>query len=249
MKRLISLVVVIVFFAMGAASQTLGWLESFDKFEDYPYSSWPSDGTKTLPSPWEDTASMYAHASIGHHDSAGASGPSGGWSWGHAFRTTVERPRVGDALLAKVFLPASINYESLIFALTTEKSVSSSGQFLGGAKAVVHIRSSADKDFAAVTFWATDSSERTLGSISATPHPFLPTDAWYDVRLTLGKDRTVTLEYKHVEMSYWIPVGTLVAHDDFHPNYVAISSMRGARLDDVGYSVASLPSPAFAPVE
>ncbi|MFV1969226.1 MAG: hypothetical protein ACC628_27715 [Pirellulaceae bacterium] len=249
MKRMIPLVVVVVFFAMGAAPQTSGWLESFDKFEDYPYSSWPSDGTKTLPAPWEDTASMYAHAGTGHGDNAAASGPSHGWSWGHAFRPTIDTPHVGDGLLARVFLPASINYESVMLALTTEKSTGPSGQFAGGAKAVVHIRSSVDKDFAAVSFRTTDSSEHSLGSISAAPHPFLPTGAWYDVRLTLGNDRTVTLEYKHVEMSYWIPVGTLAVHDDFRPNYVAISTMRGARLDDVGYRAAHEPGPVFGPAD
>ncbi|MFV2070496.1 MAG: hypothetical protein ACC645_26310, partial [Pirellulales bacterium] len=218
MKRTIPLVIFAVLFGMGASSQGSGWLESFDKFKNYPYGSRPSDGTKTLPAPWEGTVGMFAHAGTGHDASAGALGPSRGWSWGHAFRPTGDAPHVGDALVAKVFLPASINYESVMLALTTEKSPGASGQFAGGAKAVVHINGSANKDFAEVSYRTTGPKNKTLGYASAAPHPFLPTGAWYDVRLILGKDRTITLEYKHVEMSTWIPVGALAVHDDFHPN-------------------------------
>jgi len=247
MKRMIPMMIVAagLFVAMGAASQTSGWLESFDDFENSPDRSEPSDGSRTLPAPWEDAVSMYANAGTGHGGKAAASGPGRGWSWGHAFRATVDTPQIGDALVARFFLPASINYESVKLALTTEKSAGSSGQFAGGPKAVVHIHSNIDKGFAAVSFRTTDSSGRSLASISAAPHPFMPTGAWYDVRLTLEKNRTVTLEYKHEEMSYWIPVGTIAVHDDFRPNYVAIATMRGARLDDVGYIAISRPGTKF----
>jgi len=247
MKRIMPLVIAVVLLASGASPQRSGWIESFDTFKDYPYNSWPSDGTKSLPAPWEDTASMHAHAGTGHGATAAAAGPGRGWSWGHAFRPIVDTPHVGDALVARVFLPANINYESVMLALTTEKSPGASGQFAGGARAVIHIASGADKGFARVSIRTTDPSDKGLGSVSAAPHPFLPADAWYDVRLILGEDRTVTLEYKHVEMSYWVPVGALPVHDDFRPNYVAISAMRGGRVDDVGYRAARKPGPPFAP--
>jgi len=248
MKRTISLFVLAALFAMGAASPKSGWLENFDQFKNYPYDSRPSDGTKTLPAPWEGTVGMFAHAGTGHDASAGALGSSRGWSWGHAFRPTARAPRVGDALVAKVFLPANIAHESVMLALTTEKSPGSSGQFDGGAKAVVHINGSADKRFASVSFLTTDpSSKKKLGNVSAAPHPFLPSGAWYDVRLLLGENRTVSLEYKHVEMSYWVPVGTLTVHDAFRPNYIAISVTRGGRVDDVGYKAAHKRGPLFAP--
>ncbi|MEA1950111.1 MAG: hypothetical protein U9N87_01915, partial [Planctomycetota bacterium] len=234
MKQIIPLVVVVVLFATGASPRSSGWMESFDKFKNYPYNSWPSDGSKTLPAPWEDTVSMYAQAGIGHGDTAGASGPGSNWSWGHAFRPTADMPHIGDALVARVFLPANINYESVMLALTTKKSPGTSGQFAGGAKAVVHIGGGADKGFAKMSFRTTDPSDKVLGSVSAAPHAFLPAGAWYDVRLILGEDRTIALEYKHVKMSGWIPVGALTVHDDFHPNYVAISTTRGGRVDDVG---------------
>ena len=79
------------------------------------------------------------------------------------------------------------------------------------------------------------------------PHPFLPAGAWYDLRLILGEDRTVIMEYKNVKMSNWIAVGALAVHDDFRPNYVAISAERGGRMDDVGYKKARNGAPPFAP--
>jgi len=247
MKRITPLVVAAVLLAAGASSQKRGWMESFDTFKDYPYKSWPSDGTKTLPAPWEGTAGMYTHAGTGRGATAGASGPGRGWSWGHAFRPIVDTPRVGDALVARVFLPANINYESVMLALTTEKSPGASGHFAGGAKAVVHVAGGPDKGFARVSVSTADAADKGVGSVSAAPHPFLPAGAWYDVRLILGENRTVTLEYKHVKMSYWVPVAVLTVHDDFRPNYVAISACRGGRVDDVGYRAARKPGPPFAP--
>jgi len=247
MKQIIPLVVVAVLLAMGASPQRSGWMESFDTFKDYPYKSWPSDGTKTLPAPWEGSVSMYAHADIGHGATAGASGPGGGWSWGHAFRPTIDTPHVGDALVAKVFLPEHINYQGVILGFTTEKSPGASGHFAGGARAAIHISGSIDKGFARLALRTTDPSNKDMGSVYAAPHPFLPSGAWYDVRLTLGEDRTVTLEYKHVKMSYWVPVGTLTVHEDFRPNYVAISTNRGGRVDDIGYRATRKAGPTFAP--
>ena len=217
-------------------------MESFDRFGDgYAYDS------DVLPDPWEGAVSIVARAKLGHSSSAGAQGPGGGWSWGHAFRPIVDTPHIGDALVARVFLPANINYESVMLALTTEKTPGASGQFAGGAKAVVHIASGPDKGFAKVSVRTADPSDKGLGSVSAAPHPFLPANAWYDVRLILGENRTVTLEYKHVKMSYWLPVGALAVHDDFRPNYVAIATMRGGRVDDVGYRAARKPGPLFTP--
>ena len=242
MKRILPLVFVGVLLAMGAAPQRSGWIETFDRFGGgYAYDS------DLLPAPWEGAVSTVARAELGYRNSAGAQGPGGGWSWGHAFRPTVETPRVADAMVAKVFLPAGMNYQSVMLALTTDKTPGPSGQFAGGAKAVLHIAGSADERFANVSFRMTDPSDKTLGSVSAAPHPFLPTDAWYDLRLTLGENRTVTAEYKHVDMSYWVPIGTLTAHDDFQPNYVAISAMRQGTLDDVGYRASPRPGPPFSP--
>lgn len=247
MKIMIPLVVVAVLLAAGASPQRSGWMESFDTFKDYPYNSWPSDGTKTLPAPWEGAVSMYAQADIGRDDTAGAGGPGGGWSWGHAFRSTTDTPRVGDSLVARIFLPGGINYESVMLAFATDKTPGASGQFGGAAKAVLHVGGSADKGFARVSLRTTDPSDKQVGAVSAAPHPFLPSGAWYDVRVILGKDRTVILEYKHMKMSTWIGVGALSVHDDFRPDYVAISTSRGGRMDDVGYRTTRKGGSPFSP--
>ena len=98
-----------------------------------------------------------------------------------------------------------------------------------------------------MSFRTTDPSDKDLGEVAAAPHPFLPAGAWYDLRLILGEDRTVIMEYKNVKMSNWIAVGALAVHDDFRPNYVAISAERGGRMDDVGYKKARNGAPPFAP--
>ena len=135
----------------------------------------------------------------------------------------------------------------MLIGLTTEKTPGSSGQFAGGANAVVHIGSSEDDGFARVSFRVNDPKSKALDSVWAAPHPFLPAGAWYDVRLILGENRKVTAQYKNVEMPHWIPVGTLSVHGDFHPKYVAIATSRRGRIDDVGYSPAGKPGQPFAP--
>ena len=237
MKKVILLIIVTMFLAMGTSAQRFEWMDNFDVFKNYPYNSWPSDGTKTLPAPWEDTINMYAHAGIGHNATAGVSGPVRGWSWGHVFRPLDNTARVEDAMVARIFLPARTNYEGVMLALTTDKTPGASGQFAGGAGAVIHIASGKDKALANISFWCADPSGKRQGSIKAAPHSFLPTGEWYDLRLILGMDRTVALEYRHVMMSYWIPVGILSVHENFRPNYIAISATRGGIIDDVGYTI------------
>jgi len=112
---------------------------------------------------------------------------------------------------------------------------------------VVHIAGGADERYAVLRFRTRDPAGKQHAGISAAPHPFLPANTWFDVRLTLGQNATVTLEYKHVEMSDWIAVGALPVHDSFRPNYVAISAMRRGRVDDVGYSVAVKRASPFSP--
>jgi hypothetical protein len=242
MKTITLFTAAVVLGAMGASTAADGWIEGFDAFgEGYAYDK------DVLPAPWEGALSMVARANLGRESTAGAQGPGGGWSWGHAFRPTVEVPRVGDAMVARVFLPSSIDYQSVMLALTTEKTPGSSGQFAGGAKIVIYIGGSADSRFAQVSVRVSDPSDNTLASISAAPHPFLPADAWYDVRLILREGRKVTAQYKRVEMSYWVPIGTLTVPSDFQPKYVAISAMRRGILDDVGYVPATAPGSPFAP--
>ena len=240
MKRHLTLLVAIVAICAGASPNKSGWIESFDKFKNYPY-----DGTKTLPAPWEGAVGIYAHTGIGHDGSAAIQRPRNDWNWGHAYRRSVEDPRIGDTLVARIFRPTNIHYQSVFIGLTTDTTPGSSGQFAGGAKVAVHITGSADKRFAAVSFRVTDADDRTYMSTSAAAHPFLPADQWYDFRLTLAEGRTVIAEYKHVDMSYWVPLDTLKVPDDFQPNYVAISATRQAIIDDVGYIAADKSSPLF----
>ncbi len=247
MKRVGLLLGLAALLGAGSSSEKSGWMESFDKFKDYPYRSWPSDGTKILPAPWQGSVDMYAHADTGHNTPAGAAGPVFNWSWGHAFRPTVDTPHVGDELVAKIFLPGNVNYENVMLAITTKKTPGAAGQFAGGAKAVIHIGASRDKRFARISFRTTDKADKTLSQVSAAPHPFLPAGVWYDVRLALDENRTVTAAYKHEKMSYWVPIGSLAAHDDFQPNYAAIAVSRGGRLDDVGYSATHRRGVLFAP--
>lgn len=242
MKPIVLLATVIALAAMGAAAAAAGWMEDFDGFgEGYAY------GTDALPAPWEGAVNMVARADLGHENSAGAQGPGGGWTWGHAFRPTVAAPRVGDALVARIFLPSSISYQSVMLALTTEKTPGSSGNFGGGARAVIHIAGSVDSGYAGMTFRTTDPADGELDSVSAAPHPFLPADGWYDLRLILREDRTVTAEYKHIEMSYWVPIGALSVHADFEPRYVAVSALRRGVMDEVGYVAADESGSPFAP--
>ena len=128
-----------------------------------------------------------------------------------------------------------MNWEKVRLALVTEKSADDSGRLLGGATAMVRIGGSPNKDVALVEFWVSGSSKNQENEVKVAPQPFLPSGQWYEVRLTLREQRQVTAEYKHVEMSYWMPIGTLNLHSDFQPNYVAISTCRCARIDDVGY--------------
>ena len=229
-----------LFCSISVLGQTAGWKEDFDGFGD-PYAY----GADLLPTPWEGAASMVARKGLGYGGTAGGQGPRGGWSWGHAFRPTVETPRVGDALIVKIFLPSSISHQGLIIGLTTDTSAGSHGHFAGAADAVVHISGNADGSLARVSFRAGDSANKTSTGISAAPHHFLPSDTWYEVRLTLSEDRKVTAEYRQAEMTYWVPIGTLSVYSDFQPKYVAISASRRATLDDVGYVVATEPGSLF----
>jgi hypothetical protein len=243
MKPVILLITLVAILTMSASAQDASWTETFDKFSDYPY-----DASKNLPAPWVGGVSMYAQTKLGYEDTAVCVGPSAGWKWGHAFRSTRDTPRIGDAMVAKIYLHGNINYQGILLAFTTDTTPGPAGQFGGGASAVIHITGGKDKNYAALSGRTNDPSNKTIvDTVSAAPHPFLAAGVWYEVRLVLAENRTVMLSYRHAEMSYWIPVGSMNVHKDFRPNFIAISTLRGARVDDVGFCAAPLSAPTFTP--
>ena len=227
--------------ATAAAADPTGWLDDFDGFGDaYSY------GSDVLPAPWEGAVSMAAHSGIGYKDTAGTRRPGGGWSWGHSCRPIAGTPRVGDAVVARIRLPAGLGWRQVRLALTAEKNPNESGGFADGAKADLYITNSTRTDpegtFSYWSFSVSDSAGKSLGSARNGG----PVDVWYDVRFTLAENHRIIAEFKRVEMNYWVPIGVLTAAEDFLPKYVAISSSRGGLLDDVGYVVATEPGEPFA---
>gem|GEM_PF-6168093 len=232
MKTLAAIAVFLVATAF-VQGQPAGWLEDFDSLrEEY------ARGTDPLPAPWQGVVSMTARDKLGVAGTAAVQGPTGGWTWGHAFRPLGGTPKVGDALVAKVFFPATINWQGIMVGLTTDNSAGASGQFDGKAKAVLHVGGSPDSGFANITFRTSDAQDKNRHSVAPAAHPFLPADAWYEVRLTLGEDHTVRAEYRQVAMNWWIPIGKLDVFDGFDPRYTAIAANRQGIIDDIAYVVA-----------
>lgn len=118
----------------GAGAESLGWMESFDQFGKYPAAS--------LPSPWEGDAGMGAYSGIGFGATAAVQGQGRGWGWGHACRPIGDDFRGGDTVVARVFLPAGLDYRQVRFGLTTGKSPSEKGGFSDGARAEIYMQNS-----------------------------------------------------------------------------------------------------------
>ena len=242
MRSLFVSVILLAVLSTTALAQPKGWKEDFDSF-----GAGYAKGKDPLPAPWEGAVSMTARDGLGVDGSAAAQGPTGRWNWGHAFRPLDGTPKVGDALVAKVFFPSTISHQGIMVAFTTDKSAGSSGHFDGKAKAVLHIGGGTDPGFANITFRTADAPGKNGRSVSPSAHPFMPADAWYEIRLTLGEDRAVLAEYRHVDMGWWVPIGKLEVFDDFNPKYVAIAAGRQGIIDDVAYVVSPKSGKPFTP--
>ena len=127
MKRFMFSLVIVAFCFSGVSGAGDGWLEGFDGFDEYPVSP--------VPEPWEGDADLAAHRGIGHNGTAGIQNPGRGW--GHACRAVVvDTPHVGDAIIARILLPAGLDRRQLGFGLTTGKSPDEAG-----SRAQIHITS------------------------------------------------------------------------------------------------------------
>ena len=73
-------------------------------------------------------------------------------------------------------------------------------------------------------------------------------NTWYDVRMTLNNDDTVSGEYKLTTSDTWLPIGSGVVDimdpENFAPNYVGLSGQNFGRIDDI--CVNGVPEPGSA---
>ena len=223
MKKSIVMMAVVV--VLACACDVRAWSEDF---EAYP------NGLLTA-APWDEGNPAVGGGQV-VTSGAGYTGKGlVGSGLGNIWRAADTDP-TANVLTARLY-SADANFSRYYFGFHTEAITDGAG-FPGSDAVVIYMMWHTDggwlsfesSDFTAGVFQAND-TEWTGQSIG------LPSNTWFDVRMTLNGDDTVSGEYKLTTSDTWIPIGdgsvNILDPAEFAPNFVGVAGQESGRVDDI----------------
>ena len=138
-------------------------------------------------------------------------------------------------LTARLYSEPGVDFSRYYVGFHTEPSQASG--FPDNDSVIIYLSSHADGAFMSFESYNYDAGVFVSASSEWTGQAGILDDTWYDVRMTVNTDDTVSGEYKLTTSEDWIPIGDGVVDvldpANFAPNYVGVAGQNSGRIDDI----------------
>lgn len=223
-----TLLALIATLGMMSGSARAEWIEDFESYPDGLLASAPWD--EGTPGPAQDVIS-----------DAGFTGKGlVGNSLSHIWRAADPGANV---LTARLYSETGVDFSRYYVGFHTEPTQADG--FPNNDSVIIYLSSHSGGAFLSFESYNYDAGVFVAADSTWSGQSGILEETWYDVRMTVNTDATVSGEYKLTTSDTWIPIGDgvidIMDPDNFAPNFVGISGQNSGRIDDIG--VNGVPEP------